>query len=416
MTTRSTRILPCVLPWILPVLVLAAIASGAMHETPVCAGDTSSAEPQTVDVFVNGVDGYPAYRIPSLLCTAKGTLLAFCEGRTGNDQSPTDMVLRRSVDGGKTWLPQQVIVKVAPDAAMDPTPVFDRTTGRVLLIYDRWPMMPAGAELGVHRRAKGLGRDSVTAWMITSDDEGATWSEPVDITAMTKKPEWSEVGHGPGIGIQTRSGRLVIPCFNVRYGETPEPRKWGVSWNHVIYSDDHGKTWRRSDNDVGPDVNENQLVELSDGSLVLNMRHHAVEQPNGQWLSKNCRLGATSKDGGRTWSEPFDVPQLPDANCQASILRYTWADGPNGKSRLLFSNPVGPNRTVGTIRLSYDEGKTWPVAKVICKDYFGYSCLTAMPNGDIGCLYEAAGCAKTVFVRFSLEWLTDGKDKQEGEK
>jgi sialidase-1 len=355
-----------------------------------------AAEPQRVDVFVGGVDGYPVYRIPSLICAPKGTLLAFCEARSGADESPTDLVLRRSHDGGKTWGPLQVIVKAVPECAGDPTAVVDRTTGTVLLVYDLWPELVKEEFRPEHMtRAPGLGRDSVTAWLTTSEDEGATWSTPVDITAMTKNPEWTRLAHGPGIGIQTRSGRLVIPCWR-------SSAVAGDSWNHVIYSDDHGKTWQRSDNEVGPGINENQLVELADGTLLLNIRSER---------GKGCRAGATSKDGGKTWSALFDVPELPDVGCQASILRYTWADQ-QGKSRVLYSKPATPERYAGTIRMSYDEGKTWPVAKMIFtdKDYFGYSCLTVMPDGTIGGLFETAGCVKTSFTQFSLEWLTDGKD------
>jgi sialidase-1 len=374
---------------------LSTIQTASLVALVLIATNSAAAEPTKVDVFVNG-DGYGAYRIPSLICTPKGTLLAFCEGRAGNDQSSTDMVLKRSLDGGKTWLPMQVIVKAVPEAAMDPTAVFDRITNTVLLVYEIWPEIPKGEKLGEHKRTPGLGRDSITNWVMTSKDEGATWSEPVNITAMTKKPEWAETGHGPGLGIQTRSGRIVIPCFETRQDDT----KWGTSWNFTIYSDDHGKTWQMSDNEVGPDVNESQVAELNDGSLYLNMRSHG----------KGCRVGAISKDGGKTWSESFDIPDLPDAGCQACLLRYTWPDAPAGKSRILYSKPATPNRHVGTVRLSYDEAKTWPVAKVVCKDYFGYSCLTVMPDGMIGCLFETAGCSKIAFTEFSLEWLTDGKD------
>ena len=99
-----------------------------------------------------------------------------------------------------------------------------------------------------------------------------------------------------------------------------------------------------------------------------------------------------------------------DAGCQASLLRYTWPDRDGGKSRILYSKGATPDRRVGTIRVSYDEAKTWPVAKVVCEDYFGYSCLTAMPDGTIGCLFETANCSKITFTKFSLEWLTDGHD------
>ncbi len=356
----------------------------------------AAAEPEKVDVFVSG-DGYPVYRIPSLVCTPKGTLLAFCEGRTGDDQSATDMALKRSLDGGTTWLPMQVLVQAAPEAAMDPTAVIDQTTGEIVLVYDRWPEIPEGEELGEHKRSPGLGRDSITTWIMTSKDDGVNWSTPIDITAMTKQADWTETGHGPGLGIQTRSGRLVIPCFETR----PVGGKWGTSWNFIIYSDDHGKTWQMSDNEVGPNVNESQVVELTDGTLWLNMRtaHR-----------KDSRAGATSKDGGKTWSDLCDIPELPDAGCQASLLRYTWPDRDGSKSRILYSKGATPDRRVGTIRVSYDEAKTWPVAKVVCEDYFGYSCLTAMPDGTIGCLFETANCSKITFTKFSLEWLTDGND------
>ena len=369
-----------------------------------CLGMTQAeaADPSTVDVFVGGLEGYPVYRIPSLICTPKGVLLAFCEARRVlEDQGPTDLVLKRSLDGGRTWGPLQVIVKAAPEAAMNPTAVIDRSTGAIILVYDRWPEMPKGRQPGDFKRAPGLGRDSITVWITTSGDAGATWSAPVDITATTKRAEWAEVGHGPGVGIQTRSGRLVIPCFETR----PVGGKWGTSWNFAIFSDDHGRTWRLSDNEVGPGVNETQAVELADGTLLLNMRSDT---------DKGCRVGAASKDAGRNWSAPFGISELPDTGCQASILRYTWPDPQGGKSRILFCNPVRPGRSEGTVRLSYDEGKTWPVAKMIGRDYFGYCCLTAMPDGLIGCLFEASGCRRIAFQRFSLEWLSDGQDSLKG--
>jgi sialidase-1 len=360
--------------------------------------DIEASEPQAIDVFVGGANGYHTYRIPSVICTPKGTLLAFCEGRkySNLDQTPSNLVLKQSFDGGNTWQPLKVIVRAGAEAVMNPTAVFDRTTATVLLVYDRWPEMtpehwPPETE-DYKKRVPGLGRESVTTWVTTSNDEGTTWSAPVDITAMTKKPEWTHTLHGPGVGIQTRSGRLVIPCAKAVSSD--------IWWNFVIYSDDHGKTWQRSDNEVGPLVDESQVVELSDGTLLLNMRSD----------HKGCRLGATSNDGGRTWSDLFEIPALPETVCQGSILRYTWPDH-HGKIRILFCNPgTVESRTTGTVRVSYDEGKTWPVAKVICRGDFAYSCLTAMPDGTIGCLYETADYRKICFQRFSLEWLTDGKD------
>jgi sialidase-1 len=369
----------------------AVLSLGAMWAT--------AAEPSIVDLFVCRSHGYSDFVIPSLISTPKGTLLAFCEGRKliGNDESPTDLVLKRSVDGGKTWLPMQVIVKAVPDSAMDPTAVIDRATGAVVLVYDLWPYTTdkGGRD---YNRPSGVGRNSVTTWVMNSSDEGATWAAPVDITAMTKKPEWTKTIHGPGCGVQMRSGRIVVPACENKSDGAKNPD--GVWWNFTIYSDDHGKTWQISDNEVGPGVSESQLVELVDGTLLLNMR---------STRGKGCRAGATSKDGGKSWSAVFEIPELPEPVCQGCILRFTWPDDKGNKSRILFSNPATTQgRHTGTIRLSYDEGKTWPVAKVLTKDAFGYSCLTVMPDGTICCLFD--GNSGNKFARFSLGWLTDGKD------
>jgi sialidase-1 len=373
-------------------LLLSALGLG-LRPSPIQAD-----EPPKMDVFCGGADGYNTYRIPSIVCTPKGTLLAFCEGRKvrGDDESPTNLVLKRSLDGGATWQPMQVVVEVAPECAGDPTPVVDRMTGAVLLVYELCPKLEMDkGPIDYYARKPGLGRDSVTAWVTKSTDEGATWSKPVDITAMTKKPAWTMIAHGPGVGIQMRSGRLVVPCWRTMPNT-------GACLNFFTYSDDRGKTWHLGDNEL-PGVNENQVVELADGTLLLNARCASVH---------GCRIGATSKDGGKSWSALFDVPSLPDPCCQASILRYSWADQRGGKSRILFCNPAKQKnvRDTGTVRVSYDEAKTWAVAKVIHKDYFGYSCLTAMPDGRIGCLFESAGCSKITFTQFSLDWLTDGKD------
>jgi sialidase-1 len=345
--------------------------------------------PSYTDVFRSGEDGYHTYRIPSVITTLEGTLLAFCEGRkeSARDQGPTDMVLKRSHDGGASWGPMQVIVKAVPDAAMDPCPVVDRSTGEIWLVYDRWPEGFNGQKI------VGLGMDAVTCWVTHSADDGATWSAPVNITQTTKKPHWTGIAHGPGVGIQTRSGRFVIPC-----NQYVDNRMC-----LVITSDDHGKTWEMG-GEVGPAMSESQVAELADGALMLNMR---------SYRGKHCRAVAVSGDGGKTWSAIRDDPALIEPVCQGSILRYTLS-ADHGRDRLLFCNPASEkSRINGTVRLSYDEGQTWPVAKTLVPDSFAYSCLTVLKDMSIGCLYETGGRIR--FARFTLEWLTDGRDRIGGQ-
>lgn len=349
--------------------------------------------PELVDVYTGGAEGYRVFRIPSVVVSRKGTLLAFCEGRkfSGSDETPTDLVLKRSIDGGKTWTPLMTLVRAVPEAAMDPCAVVDRTDGKIFLLYDRWPELAKDRMRKDHRRAAGLGRDSITGWVVTSTDDGLTWSEPRDITASTKRAEWTEIIHGPGVGIQTRSGRLVVPCNYHHKGNR----------SFVICSDDRGRSWQLG-GETGPGVDESQVVELADGRLMLNMR---------SYRGKHCRAVSYSADGGKTWSEVTDVPELVERPTQGSILRYTLA-GPQDKNRLLFCNPADPSQRVNlTVRISYDEGRTWPVSRTLYAGSGLYSCLTVLPGGTIGCLFERDNCRTISFARFSLEWLSSGSDR-----
>lgn len=370
------------------------IAAGAMLLACACGADAAGSKPtwekpEKVVVFKSGEGGYHTYRIPALIVTKKGTLLAFCEGRKNgsSDTGEINTLLRRSSDGGKTWGPVQVVAADGPNTMGNPCPVVEQESGTIWL--------PLTRNLGEDREAmikSGTGRGTRTVWICKSTDDGETWSKPVDITASAKKKNWGWYATGPGVGIQLKSGRLVIPCDYSVLGEQD-------LGSHVIYSDDKGETWK-----IGgvafPHCNECQAVELEDGSLMLNMRSY-----RGQY----CRSVAVSEDGGVTFGEPQPDQTLVEPVCQASFLRYTESKA-HGKNRLLFTNPASIKRNMMTVRMSCDEGKTWPVMKLLDHRSAAYSCLTVLPDMDIGLLYECGekNPYQTItFARFGLEWLAD---------
>ena len=346
-----------------------------------------------VDVFVNGQEGYPAFRIPALLATQRGTLLAFAEGRaTLHDHAQNDIVLKRSADGGKTWGPLQLIHEDGANSLGNPTAVVVRETGRVLLMYQRYAK-------GFDERKAEPGLDGpriCRTFTQQSDDDGATWSKPVEITPQVKRPtEVTSTATGPGIGIQLvrgkHAGRILMPFNQGPYG------KWMV---YAVITDDRGKSWRYGE--TAPEgaagyANEVQFVELNDGSVMLNARN--------QGGGEKVRKVSISRDGGETWSTTRHDSTLIEPICQASILRHPGTGEP-AKDVFLFSNPATQTgRTNGTIRLSRDEGGTWPVSRVLYPGGFAYSCLASLPDRSVGCLFERDGYKVISFARFTVGWV-----------
>ncbi len=350
------------------------------------------------ELFRSGEDGYNTYRIPAIVTTKDGTLLAFCEGRKdhGGDAGDIDILVKRSEDGGETWSAQQLIWDDGPNTCGNPCPVVDEETGDIFLLMTH--------NLGKDHESdiiKGTAESTRTVWVAKSSDDGRSWTKPRNITSTTKKKEWGWYATGPGVGVQIKhgpyKGRLVIPCDhsyddpkgNVRGG----PYEYGA---HAIYSDDHGETWKLGE-PIRPKVNECQVVELADGNgtLLMNMR---------SYFNRGFRTHATSFDGGITWTAPEDAPPLVEPVCQAAILRYSWpsagpdpnrrwsrkADRRGQKSVLLFLNPASTSKRHNmAIRASFDEGKTWPVIQTLYTGPSAYSSLGKLPDGTIVCLYEA---------------------------
>ncbi len=338
---------------------------------------TGGAEPlpPAQPVFVRGQDGYHTWRIPALAVSANGTLLAFAEGRkkSASDTGKIDLAVRRSTDHGQTWSPIQVIWSDGPNTCGNPSPVLDRETG-VLWLALTWNNGVDEARQ-IHAQTS---RDTRRVFITSSSDDGATWDRPREITKAVKRTNWTWYATGPGGGLQIARGpyrgRLVIPCDHNEAGEDRY-------YSHVIYSDDHGATWKLGGTTPGDKVNECQVVELTDGRLLLNMRNYE--------RSHKCRQVAISADGGLTWQDQRFDATLIEPLCQAAIRRLRWpeADRPGV---ILFSNPASPEQRVNlTLRASFDDGRTWPTAQVLHPGPSAYSDLAALPNGDIVCLFEA---------------------------
>jgi len=353
-----------------------------------------------IDLFTSGKEGYRCFRIPAMVVSNRGAVLAFCEGRKHgcSDTGDIDTVLKRSLDGGKTWLPIQVVWDDGPNVCGNPCPVVDRQTGTIWLLSTH-----NLAEDHEGRIWAGTGKGTRTVWVSKSTDDGETWSKPGEITPSTKPPEWTWYATGPGVGIQLQQephqGRLVIPCDHGVAG--------GRDYHsHVIYSDDHGQTWKLGGSVPDKTTSECQVVELVDGTLHLNIRNH--------FRRTYRRAISLSKDGGSTWSDPYHDPLLITPHCQGSVLRYT-RKPQHEKNRLLFSNPASTKgRANMTVRLSYDEGTTWAVSKTIHAGPAAYSCLAVLPDGSIACFYEGGEKSpyeRINFARFTLQELTDGEDQ-----
>lgn len=357
---------------------------------------------EQADVFVSKSNGYYSYRVPSAIVSKAGTVLVFAEGRRNNegDVGDIDLLLRRSFDGGRTWQPVQRVWDDGMNGCGNITTVVDRSTGIIWLLAIRSPGNETEALLWAGRSAGDR-----TVWVIKSTDDGATWSKAVEITSSVKRPDWGYYATGPGVGIQLQSGRLVIPCnyrprlpVEASHNDMKESTR-----SHIIYSDDHGATWAIG-GVLDAKTNECQVVELADGRLLLNMR---------SFHGQNRRAVATSRDGGMSWSTPELHPALIEPICQASLLGYAF-DKTNNRSRLIFSNPASVRRENMTVRLSYDDGVTWPHSQVLHAGPASYSCLTVLPDSTIGCAYECGSgksySERITFARFSLEWLTGGTD------
>ncbi|MBX7258694.1 MAG: exo-alpha-sialidase [Candidatus Hydrogenedentes bacterium] len=322
-----------------------------------CQARNLGPEPSPVDVFIAGQGGYHTYRIPVLIASKSGTLLAFCEGRknSASDRGDIDLLLKRSFNRGKSWQETQLIHEEGGDAEItigNPCPVVDESTGIIWLAFTR---------------------NNERAFVTQSADDGATWSAPREITESLRSFPfpWTRIGTGPVNGIQLGSGRMVLPIW---LNETIDK----VYRSACIISDDHGATWHPGGliPDRVPNANECTVAEVEPGVLCINLRNK--NEPKRRAVS-------WSRDGGVTWSDPVLDPALIDPVCQGSLVAAKY----KGKPCLLFSNAASVKRERLTVRASLDNGNQWSEGVVLHAGPAGYSSLAIVDRRRVGCLFEA---------------------------
>lgn len=351
---------------------------------PVAAWSADKAFFSQTDLFHQGDNGINTYRIPALLETQKGVLLAVVDARHDSSKDlpgHISLVMRRSLDNGKDWEPARTIQEVKEGGVGDASLLLDHSNGRVWCFFNYGP-----PGIGFQSAKPGARTGSTTLQLhaIHSDDDGATWSEAVDLTPQIKDPSWEAMFATSGTDIQTSTGRFLVPLV-VRDGK-------GLIHSANAYSDDHGKTWKTGEF-IGVGTDENHNVELKNGVILQNMR-------NGK-----TRSIAESHDGGVTFGPVTHDAALIDPSCNAGITRYRSGK----KDVIIFTNAASTRRENLTVKLSYDGGKTWPVARTINAGPSAYSTVIPLHDGSIAILYERGNtyAAESItFARFSLAWVT----------
>jgi sialidase-1 len=355
-------------------------------------------------VFRSGEDGYRTYRVPAIVTLPSGIVVAFAEGRVhdSKDHGNIHIVAKRSVDNGATWGPLEVIATNGDGVAGNPGPVIDRTdpahpNGKLILLYNTSTVSEEEVKAGHGVRE---------VWATASTNDGVTWQPPRNITVDVHRPkqarfndayafeqDWRWYAVTPGHAIQLERGRamgrLLVPANH----STAD----GQYHSHVFWSDDHGESWVLGGT-VGPGTNEVQAVELSSGEVLLNMRNYRGGKPY-------MRAEAISADQGASWGEIRPVPRLIEPRCQASIVRLASTQA-NETDAIALANPAAKTRRNMTLKLSLDDGTTWPYQRTVYAGSSAYSDLTQLSDGSIGLLYERDSYARINFAHAQRQWIT----------
>ncbi|MES2416697.1 MAG: sialidase family protein [Bacteroidota bacterium] len=377
--------------------------------TFICLFLTLSGFAQTyTPVFVSGQEGHQSYRIPAIVTLKNGDLLAFAEGRVhdAGDFGDINIVLKRSRDKGKTWSALQTVVDYDQLQAGNPAPVLDLTDpkypkGRLFLFYNTGNNHESEV-----RKGNGLRE----VWYKTSTDGGLSWSEPVNITTQVHKPkmpqlnpnynfaeDWRSYANTPGHAMQFDEGLYKGRIFVAANHSAGAPQPAGKDYvAHGYFTDDHGVTFKLSENVSFAGGNEAMAAQLSGNGMVMNIRN--------QQGNVKQRIIAISNNGGQTWDQTYFDANLPDPVCQGSTLSYV---AKNGKRILAFCNAADTKKRDNlTLRISTDDGKNWTKQKVIAKSpesykgnsYSAYSDMVRLNDKTIGVLFEYDGYKSIVFA------------------
>jgi sialidase-1 len=348
-----------------------------------------------------GQDNCDTYRIPGMVTTNEGTLIAVYDNRYNNSkdlQEDIDVGMSRSTDGGQTWEPMRVIMDMGEwggnperlNGIGDPAVLYDHTTGTIWVAalwisgFSETDMLWWASKPGMKPTETGQ------FVLIKSTDDGLTWSEPINITEQIKDPAWQLFFQGPGAGITLDDGTLVFPAqFKADIGEKALDGGQFTAHSTIVYSKDGGETWNVGTG-AKPNTTEAQVVQLADGSLMLNMRDDLNRRVKDE---TNGRAVAVTSDLGKTWTiHPSSNSALPEPNCMASLIAADVEMNGQKQQVLFFSNPNDKGARINmTIKASLDQGHTWPEANQVLLNEtqgFGYSCMTIVDENTVGILYE----------------------------
>ncbi|WP_165970725.1 sialidase family protein [Actinomadura sp. 6K520] len=353
---------------------------------------------QTVLTTSTVIDGLGkaarSVRIPALAVTNDGTVLAAMDARVdgsydlGGGTNDIRIAMARSTDGGATFSHPKIIA--SPPATSqgygDPSILVDRETGKVFVFFTYSPRPGIGFWSSVPGDTSTTAPDNTHIRYITSTDDGATWSSPVDLNPQVRHPSWAGMFASSGHGIQLASGRLVQPIVY---------KAGGVDHASNIYSDDHGATWRNGTS-AATGVNESKAVQRSTGRIAQNMRSNGG---GNRWYATAPDVTAAF---GTAWNSG-----LIDPACNGDEISYLRParGAPSLTGVALHSNNAATDRTDLTVRVSRDDGASWPAHALLKPGAAGYSTMAVLADGSIGTLYEIGDTGGIVFTRFTLPWL-----------